>query len=92
VSVTWQNLLNVRYLLSTEMLDVPGFRIVHQGRGGVIYENANALPRATILGAYRVTADSAIVDSIFLNAADPRASRGSTTTRSSRSARWTARP
>jgi len=71
LSLPWQNLLNVRYLLITEVLDVPGMRMVHQGRSGYLYENANALPRATIVGAYRVAADTAIVDSIFLGATDP---------------------
>jgi hypothetical protein len=62
----WMRLLNVRYIVSPQPLDpVPdSLRQVHSG-SQVIYENLLALPRATVVGRYRVvTPAKAILDSV----------------------------
>jgi len=63
-NLTWMRLLNVRYVLVDAILDTPGLREVHRGPRMIIYENVAALPRATIVGSYRVAPDSVIIDSI----------------------------
>jgi hypothetical protein len=60
----WMRLLNVRFILSPQPIQQPGFNAVFQGSAHV-YEFPPALPRATIVGQYGVAAvDTAIIDSV----------------------------
>jgi hypothetical protein len=60
----WMRLLNVRYILSPQAIQEPGFTPVFQGSAHV-YEFPAALPRATIVGQYGVAAvDTTIIDSV----------------------------
>ena len=60
----WMRLLNVRYVVTPQPLAGPESQPVYQG-SALVYENRLALPRATVLGEYRVaTPPRAIVDSI----------------------------
>jgi len=64
-NLNWMRLLNVRYVLVDAILDTPGLREVLRGQRMIVYENGAALPRATVVGSYRVaTADSTIIDSV----------------------------
>jgi hypothetical protein len=56
--VDWHNFLqnsvfpdaaNIRYIISGTPLQAPGLRMVHQGFGGVVYENPAALPRTYLV-------------------------------------------
>lgn len=70
-NLAWLRLLNVRYLVVAQPFEnVPPFlREVHRG-SEVVYENLMALPRATVVGSYRVVAPpKAILDSIKVCAA-----------------------
>ncbi len=66
VYVDWSNLLeypnfmnaaNVRFIVSMMELDTPFLREVHRG-SALVYENANALPRAWVVGEVQATRDS----------------------------------
>ena len=62
----WLRLLNVRYLVTQRPFEgaPPYLRLAHQG-SGVVYENLAALPRAMVVGAWRVVAPAkAILDSV----------------------------
>ena len=63
----WMRLLNVKYLVTRQKFDpegTPFLRLVHEGSSNV-YENLLALPRATLLGEYRVVQPAkAILDSV----------------------------
>jgi hypothetical protein len=62
----WLRLLNVRYIVSYRAIDPlpPMLRQVHQG-SGFVYENLAALPRATVVGAWRIVQPAkAILDSV----------------------------
>jgi hypothetical protein len=63
----WLRLLNVRFLVTQKPLDTvlpPYLTLAFQGSGAV-YENHMALPRATIVGEWRVVAPAtAILDSV----------------------------
>ena len=63
----WMRLLNVKYLVARQKFDpatTPFLKIVHEGSSNV-YENLLALPRATLLGEYRVVRPAkAILDSV----------------------------
>ena len=60
----WLRLLNVRYIVAPQPLEGIPMAPVYQG-SQVIYENPGALPRVTVVGAYRVAANpKAIIDSI----------------------------
>ena len=60
----WMRLLNVRYVLTPQPIQDPGFHPVFQGSMHV-YEFPAALPRATIVGQYGVAAvDTTIIDSV----------------------------
>ncbi len=73
VSMPWLMLLNARYLIYSEMLDMPGMRPVFQGRNAYVFENSLAMPRATIVSQVRVAPmDTTVVDSIKLGTRDPR--------------------
>jgi hypothetical protein len=74
----WLRLLNVRYILSPQPLEIPRFRAVYQGAEDprfpdrYVFENPDALPRATLLHAYRVApSEPAILDSISAGLYDP---------------------
>jgi hypothetical protein len=72
-SVPWMALLGARYVVYDQPLDMPGYREVFQGREAFIFENANAMPRATLVAQVRVApADTAVVDSIRYGTRDPR--------------------
>ena len=72
-SVSWLDLLNTRYLIIDEPLDMPGIRQVFQNDRTYIFENQQALPRATIVAQVRVaTMDTSVVDSISHGTRDPR--------------------
>ncbi len=68
----WLALLNVRFFVTRQPIDsVPGLTRVHQGSGGV-FELPRWLPRATVLGEYRVVSPArAILDSVTSAAHDP---------------------
>jgi hypothetical protein len=71
----WWRLLNVRYVIAPQDLGAtpPWLRIAYQG-SAVVYENLLALPRATVVGAYRVaTPAKAILDSVRSGSTDPAA-------------------
>ena len=63
----WMRLLNVKYLVTRQKFDpaaTPFLRLVFEGSSNV-YENLLALPRATLLGEYRVVQPAkAILDSV----------------------------
>jgi len=70
----WMRLLNVRFLISAQAVEPlpPSMRLVHQGAAGYVYENLAALPRATVVGAWRlVRPGKAILDSIAAGTFDP---------------------
>ena len=64
-SFPWMRLLNIRYIVAPEPLEVPPYlREVFRG-SQVVYENLLALPRATLVDQYRVvTPAKAILDSV----------------------------
>lgn len=64
--VNWLRLLNVRYIVSQAPYQQypPYLKQVFSGQGGVVVENLIALPRATVVGAYRVIPAAAIFDSV----------------------------
>jgi hypothetical protein len=66
----WWRLLNVRFLISPEPLQIPGLAPTFRGASGLVYE-VPTLPRATVVGAYRVAPARAILDSISSGATDP---------------------
>ena len=67
----WLALLNVRYIVTPRALEGALLPQVYKG-SQMIYENPSALPRATVLGAYKVAPSSrAIVDSIAAGSTDP---------------------
>uniref|UniRef100_A0A832MKU2 YfhO family protein n=1 Tax=Eiseniibacteriota bacterium TaxID=2212470 RepID=A0A832MKU2_UNCEI len=69
----WLRLLNVRYIVAPQPLEpAPEFlREVHRG-SQVVYENLLALPRATVVGEWRLAAnDTAVFDSIRAAGRDP---------------------
>jgi hypothetical protein len=89
-SFTWMRLLNVRFIVLPQPIDPapPGWALVHQG-SQVVYENALALPRATVVGHVAVvTPAKAILDSVAAGThessawtfmtEDPRVALGST--------------
>ena len=68
----WLALLNVRYVVTRQAVDsIPGLTRVHLG-SGVVFELPRWLPRATVVGAYRVvTPARAILDSVARDTHDP---------------------
>jgi len=68
----WLALLNVRFDVTRGVFDsIPGLRPVHQG-SGTVFEAPHWLPRATVVGEYRVVSPPrAILDSIARAAHDP---------------------
>jgi hypothetical protein len=74
----WLRLLNVRYLILPQQLPSPPpyLALVHSGTSYTgqptfVYENQLALPRATVVGAYRiVTPAIAILDSVAAHTVD----------------------
>jgi hypothetical protein len=77
----WLALLNARYWVFSRPVaptDIPPdwYPLLRQrfaGQGGVVYEYALALPRATVVGAWQVVPDTgrAVLDSISVAARDP---------------------
>ncbi|MBI1795673.1 MAG: YfhO family protein [Candidatus Eisenbacteria bacterium] len=69
----WLRLLNVRYMVARQPLPgTSGFTMVRDAGGQLIFEVPGVLPRATVVGAYRVvTPAHAIFDSIGSPAHDP---------------------
>jgi hypothetical protein len=68
----WLALLNVRFDVTRGQVDsIPGLTPVHQG-SGTIFEAPHWLPRATVVGEYRVVSPArAILDSVASPAHDP---------------------
>jgi hypothetical protein len=70
----WLRLLNARYLVTRQPLEgnLPAYlKLVHQGPGGAVYENLAALPRATVIGAWKVASPArAILDSVSAGTRD----------------------
>jgi Bacterial membrane protein YfhO len=74
----WMRLLNVRYLILPQQLPnaPPYLTLVHSGTSytgqpSFVYENQLALPRATVVGAYRVVTPAiAILDSVAAHTVD----------------------
>jgi hypothetical protein len=72
----WWGLLNVRYIVLSRALPPeqtpPFLKLAFQGSQSV-YENLTAMPRAMVVGAYGVVADTgtAAIDSITAGARDP---------------------
>jgi hypothetical protein len=77
----WLALLNARYWVFSRPVaptDIPAdwyplIKRVFSGQGGVVYEYALALPRASFVGAWQVVPDTgrAVLDSISVAARDP---------------------
>jgi hypothetical protein len=70
----FMRLLNVRYVTLSQAIPNPPpyFKLAYQGAGGVVYENLLALPRATVIGRYRVAPSAAaILDSLKAGRNDP---------------------
>ena len=66
----WMRLLNVRYVVTPRPLEAAEPKPLYQGSAHV-YENRLALPRATVMGSYRVASNPrAIIDSIGNGAGD----------------------
>jgi hypothetical protein len=65
-ALPWLRVLNVRFIVARQAFQpAPGITQVYQGPGGIVYENALALPRATVVGKVEVvTPARAIIDSI----------------------------
>lgn len=53
------DLLNVKYAVSDQPFEAPGYRLVHQGGGMLIYENQRRLPRLRLAWAAEVIPDRA---------------------------------
>jgi hypothetical protein len=79
VNPYWHRLLNVRYLVTRQPVDsaqvaaagLPGYRTVFQGAAGTVLETPAWLPRATVVGEYRVVSPArAILDSVASGRAD----------------------
>jgi hypothetical protein len=72
VHPNWLALLNVRFLVTRQPADsFPGLTRVHQGSGAV-FELPRWLPRATVVGEYRMVSPArAILDSVASAAHDP---------------------
>jgi len=70
----WLALLNVRYVVTRQAVDsIPGLTRVHLGSGRV-FELPHWLPRAMVIGAYRVVSPArAILDSVARDGHDPAA-------------------
>ena len=68
----WLALLNVRFDVTRENVDsIPGLKAVHRG-SGTVFEAPRWLPRATVVGAYRVVSPGkAILDSVASPTHDP---------------------
>src|SRR5262249_38864634 len=63
-SMPWIRLLNIRYIVSPQPLDVPWLHAGCQG-SAIVLENPTALPRATLLTEYKVAPNpTAILDSL----------------------------
>jgi hypothetical protein len=70
-STPWMRLLAIRYIVSPEPLEVTWLRKAYQG-SSIVYENLMALPRATLVGYYRVAPDpAAALDSVGHGGYDP---------------------
>ena len=69
----WLALLNVRYFVTREAVDsIPGLRRAHLSAAGAVFEMPAWLPRATVVGEYRVVAPArAILDSVAAEGHDP---------------------
>lgn len=70
------NLLNVKYLLMQQPIDLPQFVLQDSCYGGrvKIYRNAGALPRAWLVGAYELIADDkAIIERLKSPSFDQKA-------------------
>jgi hypothetical protein len=70
-NLNWLRLLNVRFIVMRQQTDsLPGLTRVHRGSGAV-FELPRWLPRATVVGEYRVVSPArAILDSVALGGAD----------------------
>ena len=67
----WLRLLNVRYLVTQQAMNVPGFTPAYNGTAHV-YELPGWLPRATVVGEYVVARPArAILDSVASGHRDP---------------------
>ncbi len=68
----WMRLLNVRYIVLPQPLDPPPAFLKEVFRGSAaVYENLLALPRATVLGDFRVVRPArAILDSVRLGTSE----------------------
>ena len=68
----WLRLLNVRYVLSSQPIEPP-LSYLRRAHGGTrfVYENLLALPRATVVGRYKVVSPpAAILDSVKLGTSE----------------------
>lgn len=69
----WLELLNAKYLITQQPLESAGLTVAFPTRSGRVYEVPNVLPRATVLGRYRVAPfDSTLIDGIASGAVDAR--------------------
>lgn len=81
MKMPWLALLNARYWVFSRPISPTDFppqwlaalRMVYEGDGGVVYEYAYAMPRATLVGAWSVVPDTgrAVVDSISVAVQPP---------------------
>ncbi len=65
-NLVWLRLLNVKYIVVGQPFErVPPFlREVYRGPSGLVYENLDALPRATVVGTYHVVPEKGVLDSV----------------------------
>jgi hypothetical protein len=67
----WLRLLNVRYILTPEPIQDPGFHPAYQG-SALLYEFPAALPRATLVASYGLARGGlAAIDSVSSGRRDP---------------------
>ena len=55
------DLANVRYVISPQRFEIPGYEEAFTGERAVVYRNTNALPRAYLVGSAEIVADDSAV-------------------------------
>jgi hypothetical protein len=55
------DLANVSYVISPQRFEIPGYEEAFAGERAVLYRNANALPRARLVGSAEIVADDSAV-------------------------------
>lgn len=66
------DLLNGRYLISPQEIEVPAHIEVFRGDRSIVYENTRALPRAYLVGQVEIVPDDDAIDLLLSREFDPR--------------------